>query len=102
MELKAGSRLRSVVDPTEVIVVKAPKGEVDLRCGGTLMVAMDQEPNGQAALDPAFAEGSQIGKRYASEDVGIEVLCTKAGQGSLSVGAEVLPIKTAKALPSSD
>ena len=102
MELKAGTRLRSAVDPTEIIVVRAPGGDVDLRCGGHAMVAMGEAPDGAGGVDPAFAEGSQIGKRYASEEIGIEILCTKAGQGSLSVGTEALMIKTAKALPSSD
>jgi hypothetical protein len=36
------------------------------------------------------------------EDTGLEVLCTKAGDGGLSVGDQVLPVKDAKPLPSSD
>jgi hypothetical protein len=43
-----------------------------------------------------------MGKRYANEEAGLEVLVTKAGSGTLSVGAVVLPLKDAKALPSSD
>lgn len=103
MELKAGMRLRSVVDRTEVIVVKAPKEPTDLRCGGTTMVPIDLEPaTADTALDPAFSQGSLLGKRYAADDVGVELLCIKGGQGALSIGTEVIPMKTAKALPSSD
>jgi hypothetical protein len=46
--------------------------------------------------------GTLLGKRYADEAIGLEVLCTKAGQGSLSVGDTALAVKEAKPLPSSD
>jgi hypothetical protein len=42
------------------------------------------------------------GKRYADEDLGLELLCTKAGEGWLSVGDRPLLVKGAKPLPSSD
>jgi hypothetical protein len=53
------------------------------------------------ALDRAFADGSAMGKRYVDEG-GAEVLVTKAGAGSLSVGATTLVLKEAKPLPASD
>jgi hypothetical protein len=43
-----------------------------------------------------------LGKRYVHEAAGLEVLCTKAGDGSLTVAGELLPQKDAKPLPSSD
>jgi hypothetical protein len=43
-----------------------------------------------------------MGKRYADDDLGLEVLCTKPGPGSLSVGDTPLPVKGAKPLPASD
>ncbi len=101
MQLKPGSRLSSAVCDTEVVVVKAPAAEVDLRCGGYPMV-----PKGETApsteVDEAYSGGTLIGKRYADEELGLEVLCTKAGAGSLSVGAAELFQKDAKPLPSSD
>ena len=102
MELKIGSRLRSVADSTEVVVVKTPGGDVDLRCGGHPMTAMGGADADQQPLADGFAEGTQVGKRYADDDTGVEVLCTKAGDGSLSLGDAPLPVKGAKALPSSD
>ena len=102
MEMKPGLRLASTVCGTEIIVVKAPAGSVDLRCGGQSMVAKGDALRRRGAIDPAHGEGTQIGKRYADEDVGIEVLCTKAGEGSLSIGDERLHLKDAKPLPSSD
>jgi hypothetical protein len=101
MDLKPGLRLASVVCDTEVVVVKAPPGAVDLRCGGQAMVVKGEVTAG-GAVDPAHGEGTLIGKRYGAEDLGLEVLCTKAGDGSLSIGDERLRIKDAKPLPSSD
>jgi hypothetical protein len=102
MQLKPGSRLRSATDSTEVVIVRAPAEPVDLRCGGHPMLPLDADPPAGVAMEAGFDEGSQLGKRYADEAVGIEVLCTKAGPGSLSLGADPLAVKGAKPLPSSD
>ena len=101
MELKAGTRLRSATDTTEVVVVKAPAEAIDLRCGGQPFVAIDADvtPAGPAA---GFDAGTQLGKRYADEALGLELLCTKAGEGSISVGDAILEVKGAKPLPASD
>jgi hypothetical protein len=101
MELKPGTRLRSQVCSTEVIVVKAPAGDVDLACGGAPMVPLDAAA-GVGSVDGAHRAGTLLGKRYADESGGLEVLCTKAGEGSLSLGGAPLPVKEAKPLPSSD
>jgi hypothetical protein len=47
-------------------------------------------------------DGTLLGKRYADEDLGVEVLCTKAGTGTLALDGTPLPIKAAKPLPASD
>jgi hypothetical protein len=100
MELKPGLRLKSTADATELMVVRAPKDDVDLRCGGAPVAPMGDAPT--ATLDPEHSGGTQIGKRYTDDAAGLEVLVTKAGQGSLSVGSTALVEKGAKALPSSD
>lgn len=102
MELKVGARLRSVTDSTEVVVVKAPSEEVDLRCGGHPMVPLGGDGGEQAEVEAGFDTGTAVGKRYADDDAGIEVLCTKAGPATLSTGTTPLPLKGAKPLPSSD
>ncbi|MCZ7527934.1 MAG: hypothetical protein M5U14_17070 [Acidimicrobiia bacterium] len=102
LEVKAGTRLRSAVCDTEVIVVRAPASDLDLRCGGQPMIPHGSEPPVDAGLDPAHGEGTLLGKRYADEELGLELLCTKAGKGSLSVGEVPLGLKEAKPLPSSD
>jgi hypothetical protein len=102
LELRPGSRLRSAVDATEVVVVKPPAGPVDLRCGGHPMVPLGSEARAGAAPSPDHADGTLLGKRYVDADQTLEVLCTKPGDGSLSIGGEPLQTKEAKPLPASD
>jgi hypothetical protein len=101
MQLRPGTRLRSQVCTTEVVVVRFPNRDVDVRCGGHPMISMDQQATAGLVLLPGFADGSQLGKRHAAED-GLELLVTKAGDGSLSDGQVPLPVKAAKPLPASD
>jgi hypothetical protein len=102
MKLVPGDRRRSAIDSTEVIVVRPADDDVDLRCGGHPMLELGARPEHQPTIDPSYVGGTQLGKRYVHEASGLEVLCTKAGDGSLSVGADVLELKGSKALPSSD
>jgi hypothetical protein len=102
MELKPGSRWKSAVCDTEVVVVRATAGDVALECGGHPMIAhADAKPAGLAVAED-HAGGTQPGKRFADEDTGLEVLCTKGGAGSLSIGGRPIGQKEAKKLPASD
>jgi hypothetical protein len=101
MQLKPGTRLQSTTCDTQVVVVKAPADDLDLRCGGQPMAAVDEQVERTAPAD-GRAEGTLLGKRYALDGAGLELLCSKAGDGSLTVGDEPIPLKEAKALPSSD
>ena len=100
MQLKPGTRLESTTCDTQVVVVRAPAGDVDLRCGGEPMQPVgtggDRQPMSMSG------EPTLTGKRYADEDLGLELLCTKAGDGTLSIGDQPLLVKGAKPLPSSD
>jgi hypothetical protein len=102
LELRPGSRLRSVADATEVVVVRPPAEPIDLRCGGHPMVPLDSDAGAGATPSPGHAEGTLLGKRYVDAEQTLEVLCTKPGDGSLSVGDEPLQVKEAKPLPASD
>ena len=99
--IKNGTRLRSQVCDTQVIVVRAAESLDELRCGGQPMLTLDAERPADGSPDPAFADGTAMGKRYVDEG-GAEVLVTKAGAGSLSVGPTALVLKEAKPLPASD
>lgn len=87
---------------TEVVVVKAPAADITLECGGQPMVPLEDERPTGLAIDPEFAAGTPIGKRYADADSGLEVLASKGGEGTLAVGGTAIPMKGAKPLPSSD
>ena len=101
LQLKAGLRLRSATDACEVVVVKAPADPVDLRCGGHPFLPLDAEVTPQP-VEAGFDGGTQLGKRYSDDEIGLELLCTKAGEGSISVGEKLLDVKGAKPLPASD
>jgi hypothetical protein len=103
--IKNGTRLRSQVCDTQVIVVRSADSLDDLRAGGVPMVPLDSQKDtaksSELAMDPAFSDGTVMGKRYVDE-TGAEVLVTKAGAGTLSVGTTALTLKEAKPLPASD
>ncbi len=99
--IKTGTRLKSQVCDTEVIVVKTGDGLDDLRAGGVPMREIGADAASDAVLDAKFSDGNVMGKRYVDE-TGAEVLVTKAGAGTLSIGDVPLSIKEAKPLPASD
>jgi hypothetical protein len=99
--IKNGTRLQSQVCDTQVIVVRATESLNDLRCGGAPMAPLEDEKHSNATLDPALADGNLLGKRYVDES-GAEILVTKAGAGTLTIGPTMLTVKEAKPLPASD
>jgi hypothetical protein len=101
VQFRAGQQLVSAVDSTAVIIIRAPAGECVLTCGGVEMVAPGESAGG-ARPDPAQLGGTQIGKRYTDEADTIQVLCTKAGTGTLALDGQPLRIQAAKPLPASD
>jgi hypothetical protein len=101
VKFRAGQQLVSAVDTTAVIVIKAPAGECTLTCGGVAMAAPDEQVTA-GEVDPALMGGTQIGKRYVDEADTIQLLCTKAGSGTLALDGKALQIQAAKPLPASD
>lgn len=103
MRPRVGTTLVSTTDPTTVVVVRWGPDDVDLRCGGAPMV--DSKSAGAGApenpADPAWQAGTTLGKRYA-DGSGVELLCTKAGTGTLTVDGTPLPVKGVEPLPASD
>ena len=100
--LKAGTRLKSAVCNTEVMVVMAPKEPTEVTCGGAPLIDIGADkPEGGSVAEGAEG-GTQMGKRYVNEAGDLELLCTKPGEGALGVGGALLTVKGAKPLPSSD
>jgi hypothetical protein len=102
MKLRPGQKLHSAVSDAQVVVVRAPDTDVDLACGGAPLLEEGQQGADAPALDASLGEGPLLGKRYADEELGLELLCTRPGAGALTVDGRALPIKGAKPLPSSD
>ncbi|KGI69228.1 hypothetical protein MJO55_19315 [Mycolicibacterium rufum] len=99
--IKNGTRLQSQVCDTQVIVVRSADSLDDLRAGGAPMVLVGDDVDSGLSLDGTLADGTVMGKRYV-DDSGAEVLVTKAGKGTLSIGDTPLTLKEAKPLPASD
>lgn len=99
--IKNGTRLQSQVCTTQVIVVRTSDAFDDLRAGGAPLVPIGDPVDTGLRIAEEFSDGSLMGKRYVDAD-GAEVLVTKAGAGTLSVGATPLELKEAKPLPASD
>lgn len=96
--MKPGTKLRSTVCDTEVMVIRHGGGAIG--CGGAAMA--ETRPEAPGAIDPALSGGSLIGKRYVDAAGTVELLCVKAGKGSLTLDGAVLGTKDAKPLPASD
>jgi hypothetical protein len=100
MDLRPGQKLFSGVCDAEFVVVKAPAVPVDLGCGGRPV--RDERGAPEAQVDASMGDAVLLGKRYADDELGLELLCTKGGQGALTLNGEPLLLKGAKPLPSSD
>jgi hypothetical protein len=96
--MKPGSRLKSTVCDTEVMVIRG--GNVVVECGGAPMA--EERPAERGSIAPQLAGATQMGKRYVDAAGTVELLCVKSGKGSLSIGGVALQVKEAKPLPSSD
>lgn len=83
-------------------MVRPPNGAAELQCGGHAMIALGGARPEGVALSGSHSGGSQVGKRYFDDESGLEVLCSKAGAGSVAVDGRPIPVKEAKKLPSSD
>jgi hypothetical protein len=101
IQIETGMRLRSVVSSTEVIVVRAPSDVVELTCGSVAMVHIGK-PAPSVDADADLEGQSLLGKRYLDELCGIELLCTRGGQGVLACDGRMRTVQKTKPLPSSD
>ncbi len=102
MKLKPGAKLLSTACATEMIVVKAPAADVDLTIGGRPPVTLASDRPADGTIVAGYGGGTAMGKRYADAAHSIELLCTRAGYGVPAIDGQVLALKQAKPLPSSD
>ena len=100
VSLTPGTRLKSTVCTTEIMVITAPAEGIAIMCGGEPMNP-DGEGNG-GSVHQEHAAGSILGKRYTSEEGSLEVLCVKGGEGTLWAGGTAMKVKDSKKLPKTD
>ena len=96
--MKPGTRLKSATCDTEVMVIRSADGMIE--CGGSPMA--EDKPTDLSPIAADHADGTLMGKRYVDAADEYELLCVKAGKGSLSVDGVALVTKDAKPLPASD
>lgn len=97
MELRPGLKVKSMVSEAEFIVVRGT-GEGDLQSGGEPVTEdIAAVPSG------ATVEGEVLlGKRYSDESGSVEIMCVKAGAGTLTLDGAALQVRPPRSLPSSD
>lgn len=100
VQIKAGTKLFSAVCDTQIMILRVPADDLDVTCGGLPM--QTEEAAEKSSILGDAGEGSLVGKRYVDEAETIEFLCTRGGEGNISVNGVALEIKQAKRLPSSD
>ena len=98
--LTPGTRLKSTVCTTEIMVITAPAEGIDIMCGGEPMNS-DGQSNG-GSVQQEHAAGSTLGKRYTNKEGSLEVLCVKGGEGSLWAGGSAMKVKDSTKLPKTD
>jgi hypothetical protein len=97
LSFKPGTRLVTPTSACEVLIVRAPTTSEVLTCAGGELTAV-----GPVGDDTGGGPAVQLGKRYADELSGLEVLCVKPGTGPLRIADRDLVLRAAKPLPASD
>ncbi|MDE0242915.1 MAG: hypothetical protein OXQ84_22380 [bacterium] len=82
------------------MIITAPSEDVEIKCGGEPM-SQGEDGNG-GSVHQDHADGSVIGKRYTNDEGSLEVLCVKAGEGSLWASGAAMKVKDATKLPKTD
>jgi hypothetical protein len=101
MKPTVGAQLFSAVSDVSVVVVRAPREPTEIHCGGVPMLS-SKPPGPTHTAGAGLGEDIAVGKRYVLDDIGLEIICTKAGPGTLTIGGTALTMAKAKPLPSSD
>ncbi|MCS6948487.1 MAG: hypothetical protein NZM12_12815 [Steroidobacteraceae bacterium] len=85
---------------TEVVVLKAPAVDGELCCGEVPM--LDFKAERAATIRATGTATTLLGKRYGDDISGLELLCTRGGDGALTFDGRALVVRAVKPLPSSD
>ena len=102
MKLKPGTRLRSQVDTTEIIVVRSGDGEPLIACGGHPMIDVQATPDAGIAPADEPGEGTRLGKRYTAAEKPASSCSLPSRELVPDRGRRPGRVKEAKPLPASD
>ena len=97
--IKAGSRY---VTPSGAELVVTKGGDGVLTDGDIPLQEKDSSSGFDGAATGADAMTINLGRRYQSEDEGVTVLVTKAGQCDLRYNGAQMEVQQPRKLPSSD
>ena len=101
-ELKPGSRWSSAVYDTQVIVVGRRRPPSCCSAAATRWCPPAATSRRASRSTRRSPRRTPIGKRFADEETGLELLATKGGAGTLARDGIKIPLKDAKPLPASD
>ena len=97
--IKAGTRF---VTPSGAEVVVTKGGEGVLTDGDVPLQEKDSGSGFDGALPGEDAQTINLGRRYQSDEEGVTVLVTKAGQCDLRYNGAPMEVQQPRKLPSSD
>jgi hypothetical protein len=100
LHLNLGQRVFDGASGGEFIVVRAPEADLDLTIGGQPPVL--EKSDSSAPAGPSTPQRAALGKRYASDDGGLELLCVKPGAHLPALAGRPLDAVQPKPLPASD
>lgn len=102
LHLNLGQRVFDSASGGEFIVVRAPDADLDLTIGGQSPVLEKSDSRTGASADASEPQRVVLGKRYASDDGSLELLCVKPGTNRPVLAGRPLDAVQPKPLPASD
>jgi hypothetical protein len=102
LHLSLGQRVFDSASGGEFIVVRAPDTDLDLTIGGQSPILEKSDSSAPAGTGPSAPQQAALGKRYASDDGGLELLCVKPGAHLPVLAGRPLDAVQPKPLPASD
>jgi hypothetical protein len=102
LHVKLGQRVFDSASGGEFIVVRAPDAELDLTIGGQAPAFEKSDAIAPIGADASASQQVTLGKRYASDDGSLELLCVKPGTNLPVLAGRALDAVQPKPLPASD
>jgi hypothetical protein len=102
LHLNLGQRVFDSASGGEFIVVRAPNADLDLTIGGQAPIFEKSASTAPIGDHTSVPQQVTLGKRYASDDGSLELLCVKPGTNLPVLAGRALDAVQPKPLPASD